>query len=126
MALVLKDRIKSVTSTAGTGTVTVGSAAPGFQAFSVVGDGNQTYYTITDATTGDWEVGVGTYTASGTTLSRDTVLDSSNSGSLVDFQAGSKDIFVTLPAGRTVYNNADGSLVYDPFDSAVVFAIALG
>lgn len=102
MALVVKDRVKSSTTTTGTGTITLGAAAIGFQAFSVIGDGNTTYYTITDTVNGTWEVGIGTYTASGTTLSRDTVLESSNSGSLVNFAAGSKDVFVAYPAERAV------------------------
>jgi hypothetical protein len=102
MALVVKDRVKSSTTTTGTGTITLGAAALGFQAFSVIGDGNTTYYTITDTVNGTWEVGIGTYTASGTTLSRDTVLESSNSGSLVNFAAGSKDVFVAYPAERAV------------------------
>ncbi len=102
MALVVKDRVKSSTTTVGTGTITLGAAAIGFQAFSVIGDGNTTYYTITDTVNGTWEVGIGTYTASGTTLSRDTVLDSSSSGSLVSFAIGSKDVFVAYPAERAV------------------------
>ena len=102
MALVVKDRVKSSTTTTGTGTITLGAAAIGFQAFSVIGDGNTTYYTIVDTVNGTWEVGIGTYTSSGTTLSRDTVLDSSNSGSLVDFASGSKDVFVAYPAERAV------------------------
>jgi hypothetical protein len=102
MALVVKDRVKSSTTTTGTGTITLGAAAAGFQAFSVIGDGNTTYYTIVDTVNGTWEVGIGTYTASGTTLSRDTVLESSNSGSLVNFAAGSKDVFVAYPAERAV------------------------
>lgn len=102
MALVVKDRVKVSTTTTGTGTLTLGSAATGFQTFSVIGDGNTTYYTITDVGTGAWEVGIGTYTASGTTLSRDTVLSSSNSGSLVNFGAGDKDVFVAYPAERAV------------------------
>lgn len=102
MALVVKDRVKSSTTTTGTGTITLGAAAIGFQAFSVIGNGNTTYYTITDTVNGTWEVGIGTYTASGTTLSRDTVLDSSNSGSLVNFAAGTKDVFVAYPAERAV------------------------
>jgi hypothetical protein len=102
MALVVKDRVKSSTTTTGTGTITLGAAAIGFQAFSVIGDGNTTYYTIVDTVNGTWEVGIGTYTSSGTTLSRDTVLDSSNSGSLVSFAAGSKDVFVAYPAERAV------------------------
>jgi hypothetical protein len=102
MALVVKDRVKSSTTTTGTGTITLGAAAAGFQAFSVIGDGNTTYYTIVDTVNGTWEVGIGTYTSSGTTLSRDTVLESSNSGSLVNFAAGSKDVFVAYPAERAV------------------------
>lgn len=102
MALVVKDRVKSSTTTTGTGTITLGAAALGFQAFSVIGDGNTTYYTITDTVNGTWEVGIGTYTASGTTLSRDTVLESSNAGALVNFAAGSKDVFVAYPAERAV------------------------
>jgi hypothetical protein len=102
MALVVKDRVKSSTTTTGTGTITLGSAAAGFQAFSVIGNGNTTYYTIVDTINGTWEVGIGTYTSSGTTLSRDTVLESSNSGALVDFASGSKDVFVAYPAERAV------------------------
>ena len=111
MALALKDRVKETTTTAGTGTVTLAGAAAGFQSFAAVGDGNQTFYAIVDAATGDWEVGVGTYTASGTTLSRTTVVSSSNAGSLVPFAAGTKDVFVTYPASRSVYLDAAGSAV---------------
>ena len=111
MALVLKDRVKETTATTGTGTVTLGGAAAGFQSFAAVGDGNQTFYAIVDATSGAWEVGVGTYTTSGTTLSRTTVVSSSNAGSLVNFAAGTKDVFVTYPSSRAVYLDAVGSAV---------------
>ncbi len=111
MALVLKDRVKETTSTVGTGTLTLAGAASGFQSFAVVGDGNTTYYAISDAATGAWEVGVGTYTSSGTTLSRTTVLSSSNAGSLVSFAAGTKDVFLTYPSSRSVYLDAAGSAV---------------
>ena len=102
MALVVKDRVKVTTATTGTGTLTLGTAAAGFQDFSVIGNGNTTYYTIVDSAAGAWEVGIGTYTASGTTLSRDTVLESSNSGNLVNLGSGDKDVFVTYPAERAV------------------------
>jgi hypothetical protein len=109
MALVVKDRVKETTTTVGTGTLTLAGASTGFQAFSVIGNDNTTYYTITDGT--DWEVGIGTYTSSGTTLSRDTILESSNSGSAVDWAAGSKDVFVTYPAERSVYTDAAGTSI---------------
>jgi hypothetical protein len=102
MPLVLADRVKESTTTTGTGTVTLAGAAAGFQAFSVIGNGNTTYYTIVDTVNGTWEVGIGTYTLSGTTLARNTVLESSNAGALVNFAAGSKDVFVAYPAERAV------------------------
>lgn len=98
MPLVVKDRVKETTTTQGTGTVTLAGASSGYQSFSAIGNGNTTYYTIAGGA--EWEVGIGTYTASGTTLSRDTVLASSNSGSAVNFSAGVKDVFVTYPADR--------------------------
>ena len=102
MTLVVKDRVKETTTTTGTGTLTLAGAVNGFQAFSVLGDGSTTYYAIYATATGDWEVGLGTYTLSGTTLSRDTILSSSNTGAAVNLSAGSKDVFVTYPAERSV------------------------
>ena len=99
MALVLKSRVKSTTTTTGTGTITLGAAATGYQAFSVIGDGNTTYYLITDGT--NWEAGLGTYTASGTTLARTQVYASSNSGALVNWGAGTKDVLCGLPGEVT-------------------------
>jgi hypothetical protein len=89
MALVLKDRVKETTTTTGTGTLTLAGAVAGFQSFSAIGDGNTTFYSVVhqDAAVGEWEVGVGTYTASGTTLARTTVLQSSNGGAAVNFSA---------------------------------------
>ena len=109
MALVLKDRVKVLATTTGTGTFTLGAAVTGFQDFSVIGNGNTTYYTIAAQATPDWEVGIGTYTASGTLLSRDTILESSNSGAAVDFPAGTKDVFVTYPAERATYLDTAGA-----------------
>ena len=99
MAFVVKDRVKETTTTTGTGTVTLSGAATGFQSFSVIGNANETYYCIAGQGTSEWEVGIGTYTSAGTLLSRTTVLSSSNSGSLVTFSAGTKDVFCTFPAG---------------------------
>jgi hypothetical protein len=103
MPLVLKDRVKVSTTTTGTGTLTLGAAAAGgFQDFSVIGNGNTTYYAITDSVAAEFEVGIGIFTSSGTTLSRDTVLESSNAGALVNFAAGPKDVFCTYPAEQAV------------------------
>lgn len=102
MAFIVADRVKETTTTTGTGTVTLLGASTGFQSFAVIGDANITYYTIAAQTGTEWEVGIGTYTSSGTTLARTTVLSSSNSGSLVNFSAGTKDVFVTYPAERAV------------------------
>jgi hypothetical protein len=113
MALVLKDRVKETTTTTSTGTYTLAGAVTGYQSFSVVGDGNTTYYTVTDGT--NWEIGIGTYTLSGTTLSRDTILESSNAGSAVSWGAGSKDVFLTYPAEKAV--TVDG---VNPFTSPVL------
>lgn len=111
MALVVKDRVQEVTTTTGTGTLTLGGAFLGFQTFAVIGNDNTTYYAVADSVTGDYEVGIGTYTSSGTTLSRTTVLESSNSGSLVNFAVGSKSVFCTYPAERAVYLDSAGSAV---------------
>ena len=100
MAFVLADRVKETTTSTGTTAVTLLGAATGFQSFSAIGNANTTYYTIQGTT--EWEVGIGTYTSSGTSLSRDTVLASSNSGSLVNFSAGTKDVWCDYPAKRAV------------------------
>lgn len=107
MALVVKDRVRETSTTSGTGTLTLGGAVSGFQTFAAIGDGNTTYYAIVDAATGAWEVGIGVYTASGTTLSRNTVLESSNSGNLVNFSANVKDVFCTYAAEKAVYLDTD-------------------
>jgi hypothetical protein len=103
MALVVKDRVQETSTTTGTGTFTLAGAVSGFQAFSAIGNANTTYYAIVGGT--QWEVGLGTYTSSGTTLSRDTVLASST-GSKIDFSAGTKNVFVTYPAAESVYQDA--------------------
>ncbi len=102
MAFVLADRVRETTTTTGTGTVTLAGAVTGFQTFAAIGNANTTYYTIAGQGTSEWEVGIGTYTAAGTTLARNTVLASSNAGALVNFSAGTKDVFCDYPAGRAV------------------------
>jgi len=98
VAYITKDRVKETTTTTGTGTYTLAGAETGFQAFSVVGNTNTCDYGVTDGT--DWEIVRGTYTTSGTTLSRDSIHDSSNGGAAVDWGAGSKDVFLVLPASQ--------------------------
>jgi len=104
MALVLADRVKETTTSTGTTAITLAGAATGYQTFLLaIGNANTTYYTIADQTGVNWEVGIGTYTTIGNTLSRDTVLASSNAGALVVFLTGTKDVFVTYPAERALY-----------------------
>jgi hypothetical protein len=105
MSLVVADRVRESTQTTGTGTITLDGAVQGFQSFAVIGNNNTTYYTITRSS--DWEVGIGTYYAG--TLSRDTVI-SSSTGSKINFGAGSKDVFVTLPASVAVISGTDATL----------------
>ena len=111
MALVLADRVKETTTTAGTGTVTLLGASTGFQSFAVIGNGNTTYYTIAGQTGNEWEVGIGTYGSAGTTLSRTTVLANSSGTqpSALNFSAGTKDVFVTYPAGYAVASTNVGT-----------------
>ena len=109
MALVLADRVKETTTTAGTGTVTLAGASTGFQSFAVIGNANTTFYTIAAQTGTEWEVGIGTYASSGTTLARTTVLSNSagTQPSALSFSAGTKDVFVTYPSEKSV--NLDAS-----------------
>lgn len=130
MALVLKDRVYETSTTTGTGDLTLDGTITGFQTFAAIGDGNTTYYVI--AYNDEWEVGLGTYTAAGTLLSRDTVLESSNSGNLVDFSAGTKTVFCTYPGEKAVTIDAIGSTI-QPYNAdtatnanAIAYAIALG
>lgn len=110
MALVLADRVKDTTTTTGTGSVTLSGSPPaGFQSFgAAIGNGNTTYYTISGGS--QFEVGIGTYNSTGVVLNRDTVLSSSNGGSLVNFSAGDKDVFVTYPAEKSVNEDATGNV----------------
>jgi len=109
MALVLKDRVKETSTTTGTGTFTLAGAVTGYQTFSAaIGNTNTCYYTIASQTLNEWEVGIGTVGAG--TLARTTILASSNAGSAVTFSAGTKDVFVTYPAGKSINQDASGNV----------------
>lgn len=97
MPLVFADRVKVRSRTIGTGTFTLENTVAGFQDFSVIGDGNETFYGIVDVI-GNWEIGRGTYASAGTTLSRDQVISSSNNDLLVNFPAGGKNVYTTIPS----------------------------
>jgi hypothetical protein len=101
-------------------------AVSGYQSFSAVGNANTTYYVIANQSASEWEVGIGTYTSSGTTLSRTTVLSSSNSGSLVDFTAGTKDVFVDYPASKAVYEDASGNVDGYPITGGTINGTTIG
>ena len=103
-AFVINDRVKQTTTTTGTGTIDLTGTETGFETFVAgIGDGVQTYYAIVHDGTSDFEVGTGTVTDAGTdTLSRQSVISSSNSDALVNFGAGSKTVFCTLPAKKTI------------------------
>ena len=121
MALVLKDRVLETASAPGTGTVTLLGATAGYQTFSAaIGNANTTYYTCADQSGSNWEVGIGTYTTAGNTLTRNTVLSSSNGGSLVNFNAGTQNVFVTYPSEEAIYNN--GTSIVGPTGSSVAVA----
>ena len=113
MALVINDRVKETSTTTGTGTLDLAGAVQDFEGFVAgIGTGNTTYYSIVNAGTGEFEVGIGTVTDAATdTLSRDTILSSSNSDAAVNFTAGTKDVFCTQPASKAVYLDANGNPV---------------
>ena len=107
MALVVADRVQETTATTGTGTITLAGAVSGFQSFATIGDGNTTYYCVTSGTA--WEVGIGTYTASGTTLARTTILASSAAGAAITL-AGTSNVFCVYPASKAVYEDENGNV----------------
>lgn len=122
MAIVLKDRVKETTSTTGTANFVLGGSSAGYQAFSVIGANNFTYYCCFDNATGDWEVGYGQYTTTaGGTLVRTTVLsNSAGTTSKISFAAGPKDLFLTYPAEKAIYEEIDGNVLINAGPITVV------
>ena len=108
MPLVLADRVQQTGTANTTVSFTLSATVPGYQSFAVVGNGNTTYYAATDAS-GSWEVGLGTYSTTGPTLTRTTVYSSSNSGSAVTF-SGTVTVFLTYPSSQSVYEDASGNV----------------
>ena len=127
MAFIVNDRVKETTTTTGTGTITLLGAVEDFESFTAgIGDGNTTYYCIFHESDSynEWEVGYGTFTASGTTLTR-TAITSSNSDALVDFNAGTKSVFCTLPASKGLMKSTDGTVVFGDNSGALSLAGSL-
>jgi len=127
MALVINDRVKVTSTTTGTGAMALGSAVTGFETFAQgIGNNNTTYYCIFNQGTTEFEVGLGTLDGSSANLTRTTVISSSNSDSAVDFSSGTKDVFCTLPASKSVYLDATGNPVGAASNGfALAMAVAL-
>ena len=114
MAFIIADRVRESSVSTGTGNFTLAGAVTGYQTFaSVMATSDTTFYTIADQGGANWEVGIGTFT-SPSTLARTTILSSSNGGSVVTFTAGTKDVFISLPAGRTVQSVDGGTTGLTP------------
>jgi hypothetical protein len=111
MALVINDRVKETTTTTGTGAVALAGAVTGFETFAAgVGNSNTTYYAIVHQTENEFEVGLGTLDGDSSDLTRTTVISSSNSDSAVDFAAGTKDVFCTIPASKLIFEDANNDV----------------
>ena len=122
MAFVIADRVRETTTTTGTGTITLGGAVANFETFTAnLSNSDTTYYAIVDNTNGAFEVGLGTFTASGTTLAR-SVIASSNSNNLVDFGAGTKDVFITVPASKIVVEDGSNNVAIGGTVTATAFS----
>ena len=126
MALVINDRVKVTSTTTGTGAFALGAAVTGFETFNTgVGVGNTTYYCIFNQGTSEFEVGLGTLSST-TNLQRTTIISSSNSDAVVNFSAGTKDVFCTLPASKSVFLDATGTPVGAASNGfALAMAVAL-
>ena len=108
MALVINDRVKETTTTTGTGAVSLAGAVTGFETFAAgIGNSNTVYYCIAHQTAAEFEVGLGTLDGDSSDLTRTTVISSSNSDSAVDFSAGTKDVFCTIPASKLIFEDAN-------------------
>ena len=123
MALVINDRVKETSTTTGTGAMALAGAVTGFETFGAgIGNSNTTYYCIFNTGTSEFEVGLGTLDGTSANLTRTTVISSSNGDAAVNFTSGTKDVFCTLPASKSVFLDASG----DPVGAASAgFALAM-
>ena len=120
MALIVNDRVKETTTTTGTGTITFAGAATGFETFAAgIGNSNTTYYCITLPGSAEFEVGLGTLSGDSSTMARTSIISSSNSDSAVNFSAGTKDVFCTLPASKAIIKDANGALASTTMSGAL-------
>jgi hypothetical protein len=113
MAIVVKDRVQQTSTTTGTADFVLTGSVTGFQSFAAIGNTNTTYYAAVDPNTGAWEVGTGTYSTTGPTLTRTTIFESSTGGSKIDFAAGAKNVFCVYPAERAIYEEPSGNTLID-------------
>ena len=120
MALIVNDRVKETTTTTGTGTITFAGAVTGFETFAAgIGNSNTTYYCITLPGSAEFEVGLGTLSGDSSTMARTSIISSSNSDSAVNFSAGTKDVFCTLPASKAIIKDANGALASTTMSGAL-------
>ena len=123
MAFVIADRVRETTTTTGTGTINLLGAVTNFETFTAnLSNSDTTYYAIVDSTNNDFEVGLGTFTSSGTTLARTTIIASSNSNSAVDFGVGTKDVFITVPASKIVVEDGSNNVAIGGTVTATAFS----
>ena len=126
MALVLADRVQETSTTAGTASFTLLGAVTGFQSFAAVGNGNTTYYTAYEQGTNNWEVGVGTYSTTGPTLARTQIIASSNSGSIVTFGSGTKNVFLDMPSEMIALGGSGQSIQVNQTTESQTYTLATG
>lgn len=120
MAFIVQDRVQETSTSTGTGTITLAGAVTGYQSFAVIGNLNTTYYTIADQAGSNFEVGIGTYYSGNASLSRTTILSSSNANAVVTFGPGTKSVFVTYPARQAIYADSSNITTITNFASANV------
>ena len=126
MALVLADRVQETSTTTGTSDMVLAGAVLGFQSFAAVGNGNTTYYTIVEQATNNWEVGIGTYSTTGPTLARTTVIASSNAGAKTVFGSGAKNVFVDMPSEMIALGGSGQSIQVNQTTESQTYTLDTG